>query len=506
MASGKSTIKTAETLFVEWDQTRLLVVQGSSQNGSTILQHAFAVERDPNLRPGELGDVLKRELDSRGIKASAAVVVFPRELVTFSRVTVPNLPVEELPDLVKMQAATKLTVPVESVCLDFTPLPVVDGMQTRDVLLVTAPQEKVNGAKTALSICGLEVISLQVSSFAIAEEVSASKLLDRTDGNDGLDVVISLSADRIEMLYLAGPLLVFSHSGASWSSEEKIEQAVRSEVSRAQMAATEATGGNQVARITLIGTPEITSAVPDEISKRLNGAEVRRVDPSSLFTGNRHDSVSPSDLVGLAGAMAQGAKGKYEVVDLVNPRKPLEKKDYTKAKQIAVVALALIACVMLWKWRADTIADKEDKIAELEKETAKLRKRYKDSKDLLDLNKELTAWEARDLNWLDEMQRIRDLMEGTDRVLVKKFQFNIRKGDYLASIDVDGIAKSRRDVEDLRKVMVEDGYEISPGDIVPSLRDPAYQMELNVDGNIPEDRDKPTAAAVADGDEKQKKT
>lgn len=490
MTSGKTSIKPSDTLFVAWDPTRLLVIQGSSKGGVTSLDHAFAVERDPNLRPAELGEVLKQEISNRGLTATSAVIVFPRELVTFSRVTVPNLAVEELPDLVRMQAATKLTVPVESVCLDFTPLPVVDGMQTRDTLLVTAPLEKVNGARTTLKVCGLEVVSVQVSSFAIAQAASANGLLNSPADTDSLDVVLSLSTDQIEMLYLSGPLLSFSHSGASWNSEDQIEQAVRSEVSRAQMAATEAMGGNRIARVTLIGTPEITARVPDDISKRLSGAEVRRVDPTGLFKGNIPDSISPTDLIGLAGSLAQVSKSSYECVDLINPRKPIEKPDHTRLKRILVVGLCALAFAACWKWRTDTVTAKQALVTKLESETSALKLKYRNSRDLLELDQELREWDARDLNWLDEMERVQNLMGGTDRLLVKKFQFNLRKGDYLASLDAEGFAKSRRDVEDLAKVMVDDGYEIRPGDIIPSLRDPAYQMELRIEGNIPEGRDK----------------
>ena len=52
------------------------------------------------------------------------------------------------------------------------------------------------------------------------------------------------------------------------------------------------------------------------------------------------------------------------------------------------------------------------------------------------------------------------------------------------------------------KVMVEDGYEIRPGDITPSLRDPAYAMELRIEGSIPEGRDQ---TPNTDASEKAKK-
>ena len=502
MTTGKTSIKPSETLFVEWDQTRLLVLQGSLEAGITSLDHAFVVDRDPKLRPAELGEVLKEDISHRGLQAVQAVIVLPRKMVTFSRVTVPNLPVEELPELVRMQAATKLTVPVESVCLDFTPLPVVDGMQTRDVLLVTAPLDQVNAARTALKVCGLELSSVQVGSFAIAQVASANQLLKSSDAADGLDVVLSLSSDQIQLLYLSGKLLSFSHSGASWTSEDKIEQAIRTEISRAQMAATETMGNNRIARVTLIGTPDITAKVPDDISKRLGGAEVRRINPADLFKGTLPNSVSPTNFLGVAGSLIQLSKSSYECVDLIHPRKAIVKPDYTRLKTILAVGLCALALGACWKWRTDTIERKQASVQLLKKETASLKQKFKDNSDLLRLHKDLQDWDARDLNWLDEMQRAQELMGGTDRILVKRFQFGLRKGDYLASIDAEGFAKSRRDVEDLMKVMVEDGYEIRPGDITPSLRDPAYAMELRIEGSIPEGRDQ---TPNTDASEKAKK-
>ena len=391
MTTGKTSIKPSETLFVEWDQTRLLVLQGSLEAGITSLDHAFVVDRDPKLRPAELGEVLKQDISHRGLQAVQAVIVLPRKMVTFSRVTVPNLPVEELPELVRMQAATKLTVPVESVCLDFTPLPVVDGMQTRDVLLVTAPLDQVNAARTALKVCGLELSSVQVGSFAIAQVASANQLLKSSDAADGLDVVLSLSSDQIQLLYLSGKLLSFSHSGASWTSEDKIEQAIRTEISRAQMAATETMGNNRIARVTLIGTPDITAKVPDDISKRLGGAEVRRINPADLFKGTLPNSVSPTNFLGVAGSLIQLSKSSYECVDLIHPRKAIVKPDYTRLKTILAVGLCALALGACWKWRTDTIERKQASVQLLKKETASLKQKFKGNSDLLRLHKDLQA-------------------------------------------------------------------------------------------------------------------
>jgi hypothetical protein len=86
-------------------------------------------------------------------------------------------------------------------------------------------------------------------------------------------------------------------------------------------------------------------------------------------------------------------------------------------------------------------------------------------------------------------------MGDTERVYIKQFKFGLRKGDYLAAIDAEGFAKSRRDIEDLQRVLREAGYEVAPTEITPSLRDPKYAMELKLEVSIPEPSKKPAAQA-----------
>ena len=93
------------------------------------------------------------------------------------------------------------------------------------------------------------------------------------------------------------------------------------------------------------------------------------------------------------------------------------------------------------------------------------------------------------------MQKIQGLIGGTDRVLIKKFQFSLRTGNFLVLIEAEGVAKSRRDVEDLRYVLADAGYEVTPKEIKTSLRDPNYPTELRLEMSIPatKSKEKPKA-------------
>ena len=226
--------------------------------------------------------------------------------------------------------ATRLTVPVESVYLDFAPLPVKPGSETRDVLMVTAPQKHVNEARACLAACSIELTGVRVCSFGIAASVVHAGMLSKAAGTDSVEAIVSLRSDSIEMIFMSGQNLAFSHAGASWTSMEAVEQAVRAEISRARLAAAQDMGQYTVKTLTLIGSPEITAAVPDSISARLNNADVVRVDPDGTFVScHLPEGLTAPDLLPIAGVIANRQTQSVDAVDLVNPRKTPEKKDYS---------------------------------------------------------------------------------------------------------------------------------------------------------------------------------
>lgn len=476
----------AHTLVIEWDRDRLVAAIGSPGGKSVNIESVVCVDRESgNLLAAEIGERLATGLKSAGIEADSASVVFPRDLVSFHRITLPNLSDDELPEMVKMQAATRLTVPIESVCLDFAPLPVPPGSETREVLLVTLPQQYMSQVKEALAVCEISLSSVRISSFGIAASAVQAGLLSKHSDANSIEAIVSLGSDSIEMIFMSGHSVAFAHSGASWTSPDGVEQAVRAEVSRARMAAAEDMGTYTVKRLTLIGSPEITASVPDTISKRLNDAEVIRVDPDQLLSGTL-EGTSASDMLAIAGAIANSKATSVETVDLVNPREAPEKKDYGRLQKILVgggIALALIGA---WKWRDSQISGYERETASLKADIADMNDRYKMAKNDLELAENLKSWSDRDISWLDEMVRLRKLMGSTENVFIKDLTFRQSQSkEYVATIDANGLAKSRRAIEDFERTLGEAGYEVKPNEMTQSLRDPDYTMEVKLEVKIP---------------------
>lgn len=476
--------KMAETLVIEWDRHRLLAAFGSGNKISA----ATSIDRIDGESEAELGEKLKAALPAAGISAESATVVLPRQVVTFHQATLPNLPESELPELVRMQAATRLTIPVESVCLDFVPMPVEANAESRNVLLVTLPQNQVQRVMETLSAAGLTLDGVHVSSFGIAGVAEKAGLLSKAKTAGTYEALLSMGSDSIELILTSGNEVVFSHSGASWASPDGIERAVRSEVSRARMAAAQDLGDYTISRLTLVGPESATSAVPDSVTARLNQAPIERVDPEGRLIVGGAEGVSATDLLAAAGAMTNQKQKHVPAVDLVNPRKPIEKPDNTRLKVILAVGLSFLALTAAWKWRDSQVKKYAKQTETLKTEVAAMNLSMRDfEKKSEDVHNDLTKFTDRDINWLEEMVKLRAIMGSTEKVFIERFDFNVRGGDTIAGIDVQGYAKSRQAIEDLAVRLRKAGYVVAPTTNKSSQRDPAYTRELTLNITIPGD-------------------
>ena len=356
-----------EHIVVEWDREHVLAAIGETNAGRITLKSISRISRPGDHAEDNQQDSASFTAEIKSVLSVAAAktpldvtVLLPRQSVTIHRISLPQVPDAELPAMVRLQAATKLTVPIESVSLDFAPLPVITDSPTRDVLLVTTPAEQIKSIRTALSACNLQVKSVRATSFCIATAAARAGLL-ADQGNPSLvDAIVLLRSDFIEVTFVKGSAVLFSHSGASWGSAENVDKAVRSELTRARMAAAEVLGEYRIGRLILIGQPEITAAVSDQISARVDGAALERCDPAVTFFSSTEitelgspgeSKLSAASMVAIAGAIHVTSENKVEGVDLVNPRRPPEKKDLTRVKILGGTLAALLVFGFVWNWQ-----------------------------------------------------------------------------------------------------------------------------------------------------------
>ena len=478
-------------IFIEWDRDRLVVARGRTDGNRVEITESRIIDR-----PADAADMLSvvdqlKQFggSTLGKNRPQVTVVFPRQFVTIHRIQLPQVTDAELPDMVRMQATMRLTVPLESVSMDFAPLPVIVGSMTRDVLLVTAPNDQVTQARRTLSEAGLEHKELRVSAFCLAQAAAQAGILTASTDASLVDVIVLMRRDFIEVTFLRGTAVLYSHSGSSWSSADAIERTLRSELTRARMSAAESLGDHKIRRILLIGSTDTTSAVSDQLALRFDSASIERIDPATaLVHGKLAEGVTATDVVALAGAIRGDAKATVAAVDLINPRKPPEKKDYRRIATLGGTLVALLLFAAVYFWRQGQITELTEQKNMLLASNGAIRQKLTAGESELNQAGRIGEWADRDIEWLDEVVRLQAVLPSTDRFFVDNFQFSTVQKNGTGIIKLEGYAKSTADIEEVGRVLSEAGYGVKAYSPVPisASAAPEYTIRVNLELSLPE--------------------
>ena len=478
-------------IFIEWDRDRLVVARGRADGNRVEITESRIIDRPADSTDMlVVVDQLKQFVGNvSGKTTPQATVVFPRQFVTIHRVQLPQVSDSELPDMVRMQATMRLTVPVETVRMDFAPLPVIPGSTTRDVLLITAPNEQVTQARRTLADAGIGLKELRVSAFCLAQAAAHAGILAESTDRALVDVVVLMRRDFIEVTFLRGTAVLYSHSGSSWSSADAIERTLRSELTRARMSAAESLGDHKIRRILLIGSAEETNAVSEQMASRFDSATIERIDPATAMVhGKLTDGITATDVVALAGAIQTGTKATVTAVDLINPRQPPEKKDY---RRIAVLGGAL-AAVLLFAgvhfWRQGQINDLTEQYSLLQKSNNKIKQKLTSGDTELNEANAIKDWSNSDIEWLDEVVRLQSVLPKTDRFFVDNVQFSTAQKGGTGLLKLEGYGKTSSDIEEVGRLLAEAGYGVKPYTPVPipSSGAPEYAIKVNLEISLPD--------------------
>ena len=96
----------------EWDSSELRVALGRQKGKAVVIDEAFGIpfiEKEEAIKPAEIGKLLGKELQARGVTKGEALVAVGRANLELRFLTAPPAPADELPDLVRFQAMRQFT-------------------------------------------------------------------------------------------------------------------------------------------------------------------------------------------------------------------------------------------------------------------------------------------------------------------------------------------------------------------------------------------------------------
>lgn len=474
-----------EQIILEWavDHLRVLELDDESRVRAAA-QWTGTDHADTSVAPPVAGQELRRWLDEQRIGSGKATVVLPREAVVVRRLQLPLAPEEELPELVRFQAATKTSTPIDELALDFLVLQPSEESTGQDVVTFTIDRKRLTRITQVLEAAGLSPSAVTISPLSIAtlvEHASKTKL-----GIHRPDLILFQQEFRIELSIFDEGTLVFSHSTVLPDGSDHLKP-LQSELSRSLVALSQAHPGVSVDRCFYVGSGD--ESVLKLLEKRFP-ERFQQINTAMVLRGS-YVGYEP-----LVGASLESEHRRLSI-DLLHPRKreeaPDRRKLYLGAAATAVALLFLITYGIFLSQKNSLEASLE----ELREQSGNLSVQLKDGEPRDAAYNRIANWALAQADPIELWNEVRQHLPGTDRLYLSELRFHPQRDASLAKFTGVGFARQRADVMQMEQSLAENGFKVTPKATTAGREDPDYPVRFELDVELL--RPAPPAQAAATG-------
>ena len=487
-----------DVLAIHWERKRLRVIE-ASVGGSLRVTQGFVIDVPEIAGPGWLREALRKH----GVTAKQAIVSLPREDAILRQMELPDAPDDDLPLLVSFQASTRSATPLDQLVLDYVLLPRRVGSPQKDVLLASVPRTVVDPIRTTLAEANIELTSLTIGSFALAELVAHGEAALRQP-EDQRSLIVQHDAHRLEIVLLGqrGPLSTHIVRPALDEDGHPVVAKSAADIARVLVPAQPWLSEGRIDRIWLLGANTEWQGLDEALRSRWN-CPVERFDSqiASLLPGIGSSKLpEPTPFAHSIGLALSHCDRKTPAFDLLHPHQPKPQRDPRKLQLAAGSAAALLVIALSAAVIQLTLSSLDNSIADTKKREDDLNLLLKAGQPTLDSAKTIGDWTARDVNQLKQIADLDGIMQGTERLYVSDYNFGPASGDALAKLSAKGSAKDRIDWQQVRQRLVDaKTYSVTPKELTQSNRDPDYPNRFELDANlIPPPKPAAVGKSIAD--------
>ncbi|MEX2142842.1 MAG: hypothetical protein WD894_26535 [Pirellulales bacterium] len=396
-------------LALEWDEHEMRLAIASGRGSTAVLEKAFAVPlpavADGQTQPAAtVAAALRQALAGESLRRVETLAVVGRPSIELKELSLPPAPDEDLPDMVRFQALRDFTQLSEDTPLDFIALPGED-QEHRSVLAAAISQELLGEIRSTCEQAGLELKHL------VLRPCAAAALLKRHQAAAGqVRMFVDLLRDEVDLTVLDQdtPLLMRTTRLPGDASQPEFCRPVFLEIRRTIAAVQNKLHGRRVEKIWLCGDGPSQQTLSEMVKSELD-LPTELFDPFTAFelSGTLRQRLPEhhSRFAPLLGMLADAVAGDRHSIDFLQPRRRPAPK--TRQRELAI-AIACAAVLLLgfigWTWWRMELLDGD--IAQRQQEKASLEKKVKDNAKVEKEAKELNTWLAKDIPWLDAIQRL----------------------------------------------------------------------------------------------------
>lgn len=491
-------------LALDWEHGQVCGLDAEVTAAGVRVRQAFVLNWPDGKSPADdapaAGGWLNEQFKTLGLTGKSVLVTLPREDAVVRVLEVPNVPDSELPNVVRFQAAAKSARTLDTMLLDFLPLPRREGVAGREVLVATIGREVLDPLKLVLSRTGCELAGVSLTAPAMAELIAR---LEKSDPPPAQSVELAIISheQRVEISLLRDRALLLTHAARlpdDATSPEREQQAIVAEVNRSLVALKRQHPELTLSRTWLWGEPTILSGLASVLRKRFN-CDVKVEDPLVLpnltFDAGGHVA-SHALFTGPVGLLFGQSGRRAESLDFLHPRQPVVPRDlkqlYGTVSSAAAVAILLGAFV--WRWY--TVSGLDSEAASYRSKAEHLKKEIDAAKPMVTNVNSISRWGDQNVAWLDRLLELSAAMDGTDKRYLTKLNCQPGAAGIIGVVRGDGFAREREDIDALTaKLSSQPGVTVTPHKIDRTGTDGDYPWKFDLDVSWQPVKAKPATAA-----------
>ncbi|QDU81789.1 Competence protein A [Polystyrenella longa] len=406
----------ARLLAVDWDRKEIRLVVGFIRRKELHIERVEAVYLQPD---EDVSSALHDAVEMIRAGKAFTLLGVNRSQVELLQMQVPVVSDNELPLMVANQAMRDSSTITEESTLDF----ITTGTTDEGALNVTAAAissagqtEVINTAEAA----GIHPSKIQLRPYA------AARLFALTSGIDEPCLLINMLSDSFDLTVVENRKVKISRTIQlpDETSAVELHQKILAEIHRTLMLITqEQIAAESVKHIYVFGGEEhldLFLRVQEEFQIECGAYEVFESVGASKVT----ISTDPGRYASLVGMMLQHSKGETVDFDFANPRKAPPPPNRNRQKiLIAAGVVALVAAG--WMYLDDQLADITDKVAALTVERSNKKELAEKAITPARQLKALKDWEARNINWLDELRDISVQLPPSKDAMIQRMSLSL---------------------------------------------------------------------------------